>query len=65
MEKYQIEITSVFDKEELVAEIWLEGNMVAEINQDRGFLEIQFYFEKTQVVNFKSFLEALQEAKKN
>jgi len=64
MEKYLIEITSVPDREKLVAEIWLGDFLVAEINQDNEYLEIQFYLDKSQIVNFDNFLEALVNAKK-
>jgi len=64
MEKYLIEITSVPDREKLVAEIWLNDFLVAEINQDNEFLEIQFYFDKSQIINFDIFLETLINAKK-
>jgi hypothetical protein len=43
MTDYEILITSVPDREKLVAEIWLSDEMIAEINQDGESLEIEFY----------------------
>lgn len=60
--KYQILITSVPDRENLVAEIWDGKNLLAEINQDEGLLEIEIYFkDQSIIVEFDSFLEALKQ----
>ena len=46
MENFKIEISSVFDKENLVAEIWYNEILVAELNQEKDNLEIEFYLSK-------------------
>jgi N-acetyl-beta-hexosaminidase len=43
MSKFKIEITSVPDREKLVAEIWFGKVFLAEISQDNENLEIEFY----------------------
>ncbi|MBC6996028.1 hypothetical protein QWY85_12160 [Neolewinella lacunae] len=48
MKKFTIEIASIPDMDNLVAEVWYDDQMVFEINQENG-IQIQF---------FKPFLEA-------
>lgn len=59
--KYTIEIASVPDKENLVAEIWIDGTMIAEISQD-GVAQVEFLCGENQslVVDFALLIEALQ-----
>jgi len=65
--KYSITIADMPDREKLAAEIWNENNqMVAEINQENEYLEIEIYFNKKDVLklDYEKFLNALQEGKK-
>ncbi len=39
MRKLNIEISSIPDREKLVAVIWYGNELIAEISQERGFLE--------------------------
>ena len=64
MEKFKIEITSVPDREELVAEIWYNEFLICEINQESEFLEIEFYIDNKISFNLYNFLSILEQAKK-
>ena len=64
MSKFKIEITSVSDRENLVAEIWYNEILVAEINQENENLEIEFYQSEKITFKFEEFLEILKTAKK-
>lgn len=46
MNKFRIEISSVPDRENLVAEVWFNEVLVAEINQETRELKIEFFFMK-------------------
>ncbi|WP_375560737.1 hypothetical protein ACE193_24085 [Bernardetia sp. OM2101] len=64
MKELKIEIASPPDREELVAEIWQDNQMIAEVNQENNELVIQIYFENNFIeVNYNSFLLALLAAK--
>lgn len=63
MNKFRIEITSVPDREKLVAEIWLSENLIAEINQEAGELQIEFFFRETNIFDLNELLLALEIAK--
>ena len=59
-----IEITSVPDKEQLVAEIWYMDYLIAEINQENNYLEIEFYTTKKNLkFSFEDFCNAIDIAK--
>jgi hypothetical protein len=64
MSNFIIEIASAIDREKLVAEIWLNDNLIAEINQENQTLELEIYFEQKKI-NFEldNFILALQKAK--
>ena len=65
--KFQIIIGSPIDYEELVAYININGQDVALLNQDEGEdkLKLEFFDEpKIGEVDYSTFLEALQAAKK-
>lgn len=64
MENFKIEISSVFDKENLVAEIWYNEILVAELNQEKDNLEIEFYLSKEIKFDFEEFLKTLDSARK-
>jgi hypothetical protein len=40
---FTVEITSVSDRDDLVAEIWMDGAMVAELHRDYGKFKIDIY----------------------
>ncbi|MBD3842883.1 MAG: hypothetical protein IE909_13565 [Campylobacterales bacterium] len=64
MKKLRVEIASPPDREELVAEIWNGNQMIAEINQESGDLELEVYTTENSVLfDYESFLIALIEAK--
>lgn len=60
MSEFSIEITSVPDRESLVAEIWYKMNLVAEVNQENDKLEIEFYPTEKLSFDFHDFLETLE-----
>ncbi len=66
MKHYKIEIASVPDKENLVAEIWYGEKMIAELSQEsRGVLDLDLYSngDKTTSLDYNDFIEALEIAK--
>jgi hypothetical protein len=58
------EISSVPDRENLVAEIWHNENLVAEINQETEKLKIEFYLTEKIVFELDDFFETLETAKR-
>jgi len=57
-------IASAPDREKLVAEIWDDNKMIAEINQETSELRIEIYSSEGAVqVNYETFLNALIRAK--
>lgn len=64
MRKFKIEITSVPDRENLVAEIWIDEILVAEINQETEKLEIEFYLNEKITFELDEFLKTLETAKR-
>ena len=60
---YEILITSPPDREELVAEIWYSNEMIAEINQEKEELELEFYIKENTSFNYELFCKVLKEAK--
>jgi hypothetical protein len=63
MKQFLIEIASVPDREYLVAEIWYNEQMIAEVNQEKGDLVVEFYMKEKISFNYDSFCEALQQAR--
>ncbi|HOU57352.1 MAG TPA: hypothetical protein PL180_17335 [Spirochaetota bacterium] len=64
MKNITIEVTSVPDREKLVAEIWLNNRLVAEINQESEELALELYVEKDKLsIPLNDFIEALNHAK--
>jgi len=63
MNKFKIELASVPDRENLVAEIWHNELLVAEINQESEKLEIEFYLNEKTTFELDNFLETLEIAK--
>ena len=64
---YEVLINSPCDREFLVAEIWYNNDLVAEINQEKGEFEIEFYFGDDKVISFplNEFQEVVEKAKKH
>jgi len=63
MDNFKIEVCSVPDRDNLVAELWFNGNMICELNTENTNMEIIFYHDKEGVYNFDDFVKALQRAK--
>ena len=64
MKNYSIQITSVPDREKLVAEIWHKDSLIAEINQENIEMELEIYIKKKKIkFMLNEFMEAVQEAK--
>lgn len=63
MRKFKVEIASVPDRENLVAEIWYGDHLIAEINQESEDLEIEIYSAEKLKLPYQLFYEALQKAK--
>ena len=63
MRKFEIEIVSVLDRNKLVAEIWYEKKLIAEINQETESLEIELYAQEKVSLNYDEFLKTLEVAK--
>ncbi|MDY0086425.1 MAG: hypothetical protein RBR84_10945 [Bacteroidales bacterium] len=65
MKEFEILITSPPDRENLVAEIWQDDQMIAEINQEGGVLGLEIYATKEGTIKLKynDFIEALKKAK--
>lgn len=64
--KYRIDISSPPDRNKLVAEVFFENVQWAEINQEHGTLEIEFYPRPDKhfwKINYSDAIDALNEAK--
>ncbi len=61
---FSIEIASSPDREQLVAEIWYQNQMIAEINQEKEDLELEFYLKNNIAFNYEAFCKVLDDAKK-
>lgn len=64
MTDFQILIASVPDREKIVAEIWFDNNLVAEINQEGKEFEIDLYPAQRLSFRQSDFLDAVEVAKK-
>lgn len=65
--EYEICICSPPDREEMVAEIFFEHIQLAEINQEKGFFEIEFYSRPDGTIwciDFTLLVNVLKEAEK-
>ena len=65
--KYEIQIMSDVDFEELIAEISYEGKFIALIDQDEGKDNLRIRFSdslKDLIFSYAELLDALSEAKK-
>lgn len=63
MNKIEILIASVPDRDKEVAEIWYENNLIAEINQENNNLEIELYPPQRITLDYQEFLKILETAK--
>jgi hypothetical protein len=63
MKNFVIEITSVPDRKKLVAEIWYNDQMIAEINQEKEELELEFYIKENTSLSYELFCKDIKEAK--
>ncbi len=64
MSKFNIELSSVPDRENLVAEIWYEKKMVAEVNKETEKNVIEFCLDEKKSFMLDEFLEVLENAKR-
>lgn len=62
MKIFEVLVTSVPDRENLVAEIWHDNKLIAEINSETGVQEIIFYCEKETAFDYQELINALKEA---
>ncbi|MGJ1409064.1 hypothetical protein ACR78Z_05265 [Sphingobacterium thalpophilum] len=63
MSQFKIQLSSVPDRENLVAEIWYREILVAEINQEAEKLDIEFYVNEKMKFDLDEFLKAVENAK--
>jgi hypothetical protein len=63
MKEFEILIASPPDREKLVAEIWSDDNLLAEINQESDNLEIEIYASEKLVFSLDDLMEILERAK--
>ena len=66
MQDFEILITSPPDRENLVAEIWLQNQMIAEINQENKTLELEIFVKENGTIklSYNEFINILKEARK-
>ena len=64
MSKFNVELSSVPDRENLVAEIWYENKMVAEVNKETEKFVIEFCLDEKISFMLDEFLEVLENAKR-
>ena len=64
MSKFNIELSSVPDRENLVVEIWYENKMVAEVNKETEKFVIEFCLDEKISFMLDEFLEELENAKR-
>ncbi|MEZ7695603.1 hypothetical protein AXF23_14070 [Prevotella sp. oral taxon 313] len=64
MSKFNIELSSVPDRDNLVAEIWYENKMVAEVNKETEKFVIEFCLDEKKSFMLDEFLEVLENAKR-
>lgn len=60
----EIIIASVPDRENLIAEIWHEEKMVAELSNEHGVISIEIYNDNHIKVTLEELLFVLKKAKK-
>ena len=63
---FRVSVTSPPDREKLVAEIWFGDEHVAEINQEKGELQIEIYARRSDepwAFPHADYMEALSQAR--
>jgi len=63
MKQFEILITSPPDRKNLVAEIWHDDTLVAEVLQETGKFEIEFYLHGKKLFDLSDLLKAIEIAK--
>jgi len=52
MSIFSLEITSTPDRENLVAEIWLNNTLFAEVNHEKNEMEVEIYILEKTTYNY-------------
>lgn len=64
----EIQIASVPDRENVVAELWVDDTQIAEVSNEKNELRVEFYsapIPNQLSVSLDELLEALAKAKRN
>ena len=66
MNNFEILLSSPFDREFLVAEIWFGNEYIAEVNQEESFLKLDIHMNEKGLISLPldEFLNAIELAKK-
>ncbi len=56
-------MASVSDRDNLIAEIWLDNKLVYELNTENDKLAVVFHNEKEATYDYENFIKTLQNAK--
>lgn len=64
MSIFEIIIASVPDRENVVAEIWHEQKMLAEVSNENGIVEVELYPGDVTRMPLHAFLDVLTDAQK-
>ena len=64
MSKFNLDLSRVPDRDHIVAEIWYEKKMVAEVNKETEKLVIEFCLDEKKSFMLDEFLEVLENAKR-
>lgn len=63
MNEFEIQITDVPDRDDLVAEIWFNDDLICEIINESGRLEIELFSGAVNKFDYSKFLEVLDKSK--
>jgi len=63
MRDFKVIITDDSDRDNLIAEIWYDNKVIAEINSEKSKLEIEFINVNGLLLDLDGFLEAINIAK--
>lgn len=63
MRDFKVIITDDSDRDNLIAEIWYDNKVIAEINSEKSKLEIEFINVTGLLLDLDGFLEAINIAK--
>lgn len=64
MDQFSIEIVSVADREQLVAEIWYGTSMIAEVSRETGVLQLELYSPGRFICNLEDFMDVVADAQR-